>query len=262
MTDLQQQETILSLPKPNNHKWKYPSGTLPPWDSLSYKPERVGKRYGLVTIINPEFRYRPVRKNNCYTEVRCDQCRQSGWVIYENLVRGLSRGCPRCGHQESYPYPGWISRRLTDAKQRCENPKKPSYSDYGARGIKFDFPSIHEAAMYVWTHLSPLDPSLTIDRIDNNGNYAPGNLRLVPLRENQGNRRTTILSEWDQRYWPFAYVTVRRYLKRGYTREEIICQALEVVRSRGSHYRHVQAKLESMISDLPDHVTVLPYRTN
>ena len=64
---------------------------------------------------------------------------------------------------------------------RCNNPKTKSYKYYGARGIAVckewsrDFKAFYD-------HISGLpgfdNPKLTIDRINNDGNYEPGNIRL------------------------------------------------------------------------------------
>ena len=176
-----------------------------------------------------------------------------------NLKRGLSE-CPTCRASAKRPYPPWLARRLTDAKQRCENPEKPKYDLYGGRGIRFSFPSVHEAAMYIFENFSPLDRTLTIDRIDSNGDYAPGNIRMVPLTENQANRRSTLLSEFDQKYWPYSSGVVRKMLSQGLTREEIISRARLAVKNRYKNWRGIEERLRSMIFDLPDHVIVLPYR--
>ena len=66
---------------------------------------------------------------------------------------------------------------------------------------------------------------LEIDRIDNNKDYAPGNLRFVTHTENNSNKRCTVLSHFSQMYWPYAKPVVIRKLSQGLTRDEIIRDA-------------------------------------
>ena len=73
--------------------------------------------------------------------------------------------------------------------QRCNNPNDKSYHNYGGRGIECRFSSVKEGVEYVKTHL-PHETyyKLDIDRINNDGHYEPGNLRLVTRKENLANR--------------------------------------------------------------------------
>jgi hypothetical protein len=74
----------------------------------------------------------------------------------------------------------------SSAKDRCNNPRCGDYCRYGARGIKFLFNSFQEFL----EHIGPKPASnLSLDRIDNNGNYEPGNIRWATGVEQQANRR-------------------------------------------------------------------------
>jgi hypothetical protein len=65
---------------------------------------------------------------------------------------------------------------------------------YGVHGIKCLFSSRAEFILWMETNLPHLDyKGVEIDRVDSNGHYEPGNLRLVSRRENANNRKTTFM---------------------------------------------------------------------
>jgi membrane-associated HD superfamily phosphohydrolase len=72
--------------------------------------------------------------------------------------------------KESYPSE-WNAYK--NAQQRCNNPKNPNYKHYGGRGISFLFYNFRE----FMEHIKPKPQiDLSLDRIENNGNYEVGNV--------------------------------------------------------------------------------------
>ena len=69
---------------------------------------------------------------------------------------------------------------------RCKNPFHPRYRDYGGRGIENRFGSFEEFARHVEFRPSP---DHSIDRIDNDAHYEPGNLKWSNRIEQAANRR-------------------------------------------------------------------------
>ena len=87
-----------------------------------------------------------------------------------------------------------IYKRCKNARQRCDNSQNPAYDNYGGRGIRFRFDSPKAMLAYViglegFTQVT--EDRLTLDRIDNDGDYAEGNLRWATLEEQVANRRNT-----------------------------------------------------------------------
>ena len=86
---------------------------------------------------------------------------------------------------------GSLRIRFANMKTRCGNKNCLRYKDYGGRGIECKFGSFDEFADYVLNILK-VDPcGLQIDRIDNDGNYEPGNIRFVTAKVNNNNKRNS-----------------------------------------------------------------------
>lgn len=77
--------------------------------------------------------------------------------------------------------------------QRCENPDREKYALYGGRGIGV-CKEWHDFVAFVeWAHQSGYESSLTIDRIDNDGDYEPSNCRWADATTQANNRSTNIV---------------------------------------------------------------------
>lgn len=123
-----------------------------------------------------------------------------------------------------------ISRVLAGARQRCTNPANNAYSDYGLRGIRFDFPSVRSGAEWVLKNIGarPSDAH-SLDRIDNDRHYEPGNLRWATRSEQARNKRVyrrTLDGERIRRIMgdrpDLTYETIRLWIKQGRTDDEVL----------------------------------------
>ena len=141
--------------------------------------DMTGKRYGMLTVLhrNAEDRgngQKPVVKWVC----RCD-CGKIISVKSDALRCGhtISCGCRKVKHMESYNHRTRLYNIWKCMRQRCNNPNNPSYRNYGAKGVRICDEWKEFAGFRNWAMANGYKESLSIDRIDVNGNYEPDNCR-------------------------------------------------------------------------------------
>lgn len=87
-----------------------------------------------------------------------------------------------------------LYRAWQHIKSRCYKPKHPAYADYGGRGI-YLHQAWHDYAVFARDIEASIGrrphDAYSIDRIDNDGSYVPGNLRWATKAEQNANRRVS-----------------------------------------------------------------------
>lgn len=175
------------------------------------KKDITGQRFGRLIVLK-ETGERS-KEGRVKWLCQCD-CGNKLNVVGKSLRNGNTKSCG-CLQKERVREVNTIhGKRKTrlysiwhDMLRRCENPKVVSYKLYGYRGIKIcekwhDFQSFYD-----WAMENGYADSLTLDRIDCDGNYEPKNCRWVSMKTQQNNRRnnhiieyngeTHTLSEWE-----------------------------------------------------------------
>jgi hypothetical protein len=109
-----------------------------------------------------------------------------------NQRTGLTRY--RHGYRHKQIYHIWCG-----IIQRCTNPNNKAYKYYGGRGIKIcdhwkDFANF---IADITAEIGDRPDDLSLDRINNNGNYEPGNIRWATRSEQMLNKRP--YKEWNVR---------------------------------------------------------------
>lgn len=124
-------------------------------------------------------------------------------------------------------YNTWRSMR-----SRCSNPKNPAYKNYGGRNIKVcDEWQNSFKAFYEWSLKNGYKDDLTIDRINNDGNYEPSNCRWVDRKIQNNNTRhnrlityqdkTMNISQWAE-YVGLTYSCLKTRLYNGWSIEKAL----------------------------------------
>lgn len=122
---------------------------------------------------------------------KCD-CGVTKSILSALLTRGkaVSCGCYRLeshtihGASKSPEFKLWCG-----IKDRCINSKSPRYPYYGGRGIRIHPTWENDFGTFLAAVGLRPSPTHSLDRINNNGDYAPGNVRWATSKEQVNNRR-------------------------------------------------------------------------
>ena len=165
----------------------------------------IGQTFGTLTVMSKARRN---KYGHLYWLCECS-CGKTTEVIGHTLRSGETKSCGcrqhslKHGHNKvkkrSRTYSTWLSML-----SRCTNPNYAGYKNYGGRGI-----TVHERYLKFENFLKDMGEKpagLTLDRIDNNKGYEPGNCKWSTHKEQNQNRRNTrnityngethCLSEW------------------------------------------------------------------
>lgn len=156
----------------------------------------TGKRFGRLVAI--EY------LGNSRWKCKCD-CGNYHEVLAYSLKTGITRSCGCFNIEraiETNTTHGQTNTKLYNVwcgiKRRCYKTYDKRYKNYGNRGIvmceewKNNFQSF-----YMWSMANGYKEHLTIDRIDNNGNYEPSNCRWATNKEQSRNKTNNHIIEYN-----------------------------------------------------------------
>lgn len=213
------------------------------------KKDRTGERIGTLTVIREAGQN---KLNQFYWLCRCD-CGKETRVISGNLNNNHTTRCDQncplrdCATKHGGARKtGWspLYKKWKSMISRCANlPKaKLNYRNYFLKniGIFLDWMPENDGFNNFKSYVSLIHPNYEkllekkyqIDRIDNNGNYEPGNIRLTSCKENNRNKSsnrietafgiTATLAELVEKFGIVKYGTILARLKSGWEIEKAL----------------------------------------
>jgi hypothetical protein len=161
----------------------------------------TGKRFSrLVVLERAGSNKQRVSKWNCVcdcgntkvvvsTDLKNGKTQSCGCLINELIIERNRLNKPGLKHGLSYHplYYTWLG-----ILQRTTNPNNKRFKDYGGRGIKIcDTWKNDPEAFITWIldNLGDRPKGMSLDRVNNDGDYEPGNLRWATASEQNANRR-------------------------------------------------------------------------
>lgn len=190
----------------------------------------VGDKFGKLTTLEL------VEDGNCLKRTWKCECECGRTIISKEryLKDGHRKSCG-CLRGNAIRTHGMTRTRLfkiwTSMRERCEREKHPHYNDYGGRGISVCEEWNAFETFRDWAFQNGYDDSLTIDRIDVDGNYEPSNCRWVTMKAQQNNKRNNhvidfngekhTITEWSE-ITGIGKTTIKERLNMGWTIEETL----------------------------------------
>lgn len=166
---------------------------------MSKMIDLTGKRFGDLYVLH-RVENSPKTKSGYSTTrwlCKCD-CGNEIELTKTSLIRDGRENCG-CKKKKRPRKHGMSHTKLHNVwigmNQRCSNPKDIEYKHYGGRGISVcdEWKGTNGASRFIeWALKNGYKESLSIDRIDVDGNYEPSNCRWIPMNEQAHNKQNTI----------------------------------------------------------------------
>lgn len=199
---------------------------------------KSGDIYGKLMLTGKSYTVKRKDKYLRYVEAICECNDAIGWYIFLNLKRGNTKSCG-CHHKSVITTHGMVNHPIRAAwesmKVRCYKEDSEPYPEYGGRGIKMCDEWLNSFYFFKeWSFQNGWGKGLTLDRINNDGNYEPLNCRwttnYIQSRNKRSNKNYEIdgeikcLKDWinDSRCSIKHYGSVEKRLKKGWSIKDSI----------------------------------------
>lgn len=188
----------------------------------------TGQKFGYWTVLGRDYDYHSPKHAKWICRCECGTVKS---VFKTTLLSGRSKSCgchsadnlkginATHGLSDTRIYHTWSSM-----KRRCSPKSHNDRKIYYDRGIKVcDEWASDFMAFYEWAMSNGYNDTLSIDRIDNDGDYSPSNCRWVAIEKQQSNKRNNINVEYNGKVYDlhalcrlldFPYKTAHRRFQR------------------------------------------------
>lgn len=194
--------------------------------SKEYLDSFIGTKQGHLTVLS---HFKKGKNNANYFRCQCD-CGRIAEIRVNHFIHDNQTTCGRFHKKYENSKIGYaLYSAWNSLCRRCFNPKHHKYYRYGARGItvcdqwKNDYNSF-----YNWSIQNGYQLGLSLDRINNDGNYEPSNCRWTTRKKQQRNmcrnkiitykNQTYCLAEWCEKL-NLKYKTINSRLHKGWSIE-------------------------------------------
>lgn len=165
----------------------------------------VGKRFGMVVVVGKDNAQSHFNSNSWIFQCDCGKVFSN---IPSRIINGYKKSCG-CHKGKGNLKHGLSGDPFFGTWEgmmgRCYNSSADSFKNYGGRGIQV-CEDWHNVESFInWAHETcACKKGLSLDRIDNNGNYSPENCRWVPLKKQNHNKRNTRFETINGETRPFV----------------------------------------------------------
>lgn len=132
-------------------------------------------------------------------------------------------------------------------KSRCYNPKTEMYKNYGGRGISVCIEWLSDfVAFYNWSLKNGWNKKLSLDRVNNDGNYSPDNCRWATTKQQNNNKRNNSIfslngvshsiAEWSEIVNIDVYTLSKRLTKYKWPPEIALTKPKRILNKRKKSY--------------------------
>lgn len=213
---------------------------------MAKRADLIGQRFGRLVVEEYAF----TKENKAYWKCRCDCGNYTNIPTY-SLRSGNTTSCGcyrmerlRDAKGETHSYSGEYTSKhrprlywtWLNMIRRCENPKAPDYYRYGALGISV-CGEWHDLSTFLeWAYSHGWEEGLTLDRINNEGNYCPENCRWADKYTQCNNKRTNKFIEFKgeiktvaefSREFGIPVYNVYSRLSNGWTVEDALTKPIQ-----------------------------------
>lgn len=199
--------------------------------------DMMDKRFGLLVVLGKSY-----SKNGVYWRCLCD-CGKITIVRGTSLRNGTAKSCG-CGSikqallncekhrtKHGFSHKERLYETWKNMKRRCYDKNNKRYQFYGGKNVCVCKEWLKDYLCFRnWALLNGYSDKLTLDRIDNNGNYCPENCRWATAKQQANNQSrnhfitykniTLTLSEWASKFG-ITYATMQHRIQRNWDMDKI-----------------------------------------
>ncbi len=202
----------------------------------------IGDKFGRLTVLE----VRGKKQRSDWMALCLCECGTEKFVAHGSMASGNTKSCG-CLRREMV-----VSKNTTHSMsrhpvyqiwqymlKRCNNPKDKNYHHYGGRGIQV-CDRWFKVENFIEDMLGGYEPGLTLDRIDNNGDYCLENCRWATQKEQCNNTRVNhvvnfngtalTVTQWEERLG-FRKNTISARLSRGWSEERALSTKVKLKQS-------------------------------